>query len=634
MLKSNAKNLLTTLAPFTLLTSEQLSDFIKTITVQKEPADKLLFTQGKSEVNYLYIIETGALEVFFENENGRQLHDVLGEGDTFGGISILCNHSFAVRTVRTIENTTFFIIPREQFKKTAEANERFSDFFTRAFGKRMVDKSYWEAVSRPNAKTPETSISVYNQKVSDICERSFARCYAHESIRGAAGIMNSRKHSSIFVCDDSDNVIGIVTDRDFREKVVAEAYDVNLPVGGIMSSPLFTISEQALVFEAILKMIQHNIKHLAVIDEQRHVIGVTNNEQLILSQGHSLVSLIRQIRQAKNFEEISSNQSRLPQIVKGLLDNGARTQNINRFITSVSDNILEKLIGMALDELGPPPVDFAFLILGSEGRREQTLKTDQDNAILFADVPAKKLKSVQNYFLELASKICSRLDACGYQFCNGDIMAQNPKWCQPLSAWKNYFKKWVITPQPKAVMHSTIFFDFRGAYGSQVLIDQLQSNLKNLLQERQAHLFFYHLAQNCLKIRPPIGFFRNFVVESQGEHRNAFDLKKAMTPIVDFARIYALENNATATNTVERLHEMAERGIITSEHSEEIIQAYNYLMRMRLSRHIAAILDEGEKPDNYINPKKLNKIEQKLLKEIFALTEDLQQKLSIHFTGI
>ncbi len=634
MLKSNAKNLMSSLAPFSFLTQGQLNDLLRSVALQEEPAGKLLFTQSESEIKNLYVIAKGALEVYYENDDGKHLQDVLGEGDTFGGISILCNNSFAVRTVRTIEKTTFFIIGKKEFIKTASTNETFSDFFTQAFGKRMRNKSYWEAVSKLASHGQETGISVYNQQVSVICDRDYAWCYTHDSIQGAAEKMNTRKRSSIFICDDAGTVIGIVTDRDFRQKVVAGAYDVTLPVAGVMSNPLITIPRKALVFEAILMMIQRHVKHLAVIDEFKKVIGVTSNELLLLSQGHSPVSLIHEVRQANSIGEISAHQKRLPFIVKDLLNNGARTQNINRLITSVSDNILEKLLTQALKEMAPPPVDFAFLILGSEGRREQTLKTDQDNAIIFADVPAKNLKSVQTYFLKLAQKICARLDTCGYQFCSGEIMAQNPKWCQPLAVWKQYFKKWVLTPQPKAVMHSTIFFDFRGAYGSLILADQLRRYLEDLLQQREAGLFFYHLAQNCMKMRPPIGFFRNFVVEPHGDHRNAFDLKKAMTPLVDFARIYALENKTSATNTVERLEKLADLSIISKEQSEEIVQAYNYLMRMRLSRHTAAIVDEGSKPDNYIKPKKLNKIEQKLLKEIFVLTEELQQKSSIHFTGI
>ncbi|KAA3619516.1 MAG: CBS domain-containing protein [Calditrichaeota bacterium] len=634
MLKNNTRNLLGNIAPFSFLTSEQLNELTSHISVKREPADKLLFTQGKSEIKNLYIIETGALEVFYENENDKKLHDVLGEGDTFGGISILCNNSYAIRTVRTIERTTFLLVPKEKFIKIANANVSFSDFFAQAFGKRMSNKSYWAAISKLADENQSNSLSIYNQQVELICDKNYAKCYVHESIQGAAEKLNERKDSSIFVCDTNNSVIGIVTDRDFREKVVATALDVKHPATRIMSSPLYTIPQDALIFEAILLMIEKNVKHLAVIDDAGHVIGVTNNERLLLSQGHSPVSLIREVRQATSVKEISTCQKRLPFIVKGLLNDNARTQNINRLITSVSDNILEKLLELALKDMPPPPVHFAFVILGSEGRKEQTLKTDQDNAIIFEDVPEKQLRSVQNYFLKLAEKVCGGLDECGYQYCNGDIMAQNPKWCQPLGTWKKYFRNWILTPEPRAVMHSTIFFDIRSTAGNLNLTNHLKNYLQDLLKEQEAGLFFYHLAQNCLKMRPPIGFFRNIVVESKGDHRHSFDLKKAMTPIVDFSRIYALENAVEETNTIERLEKLCDLAVISQVQFEEISQAYNYLMHTRLSRHTAAIIHEGTKADNYVNPKKLNKIEEKILKEIFALTADLQTKLSVHFTGI
>ncbi|MCA9734368.1 cyclic nucleotide-binding/CBS domain-containing protein [candidate division KSB1 bacterium] len=633
MLKANAKNLLMNVAPFNFLTPDQINRLSDHITLREEPTDKLLFTQGISEVHNLLIIENGAMEVYFESDSSKELHDVLGEGDTFGGISILCNNGFAIRTVRTIEETTLLLLPKEELIKIANENQDFSDFYTQAFGRRMLDKSYWAVVSRQYAPGKDDTLSVYNQLVEAICEKNYARCYIHDSIQGAAEKMNERKRSSIFICDPNDTVIGIVTDRDFREKVVARGLNVKRGVTEIMSSPLYTISRRSLIFEAILLMIEKHVKHLAIVDDAQRIIGVTNNERLLLSQGHSPVSLIREIQKASTIEEISSSQKRLPYIVRDLLDNGARTENINRLITSVSDNVLEKIIEAALKELPPPPVHFSFVILGSEGRREQTLKTDQDNAIIFEDVPKEKLKSVQAYFLELGRKVCGWLDKCGYQYCSGDIMAQNPKWCQPLSVWKKYFRTWILTPAPKAVMHSTIFFDFRCAAGNINLSLDLKNDLKNLLKEREANLFLYHLAQNCLKMRPPIGFFRNFVVESKGEHQNAFDIKKATTPIVDFARIYALENEVEETNTIERLKKLHARHVITQGQLEEITQAYDFLMNTRLSHHANAIIAESRKADNFINPKKLNKIEQKLLKEIFSLIGELQQKLSVHFTG-
>ena len=273
------------------------------------------------------------------------------------------------------------------------------------------------------------------------------------------------------------------------------------------------------------------------------------------------------------------------------------------------------------------------MIMGSEGRREQTLKTDQDNAIVYENVSREKAKETQRYFKSFAKKVCQRLDLAGYKYCNGDVMAQNPKWCQPLDQWKKYFSEWAHTPEPMAVMHTSIFFDFRGAYGSQQLITRLRDHLMNLLDDR-AGLFLYHLAKNALQMKPPIGFLKSFVVESKGEHRNSFDIKKAMTTIVDFARIYALENKIPSTNTLDRLYDLHLKKVLKYDEYHDLVQGYNYLMQNRYLRQVSAILDEKKKPDNYINPDNLSSIERKLLKEIFIMIQKFQQKMEVHFTGV
>ena len=349
------------------------------------------------------------------------------------------------------------------------------------------------------------------------------------------------------------------------------------------------------------------------------------------AQGQSPVFLIREIAAVERLEDLFSKHQQLPQIVRGLINSGAKAQNVTRMITTISDAILEKLIQFALDEMGPPPVRFVFMIMGSEGRKEQTLKTDQDNAIIYDDVSAKIEKEVHAYFLSFGEKVCGWLDQAGYSFCNGGIMAQNPKWCQPLSQWKNQFDAWIHTAEPEDLFHSSIFFDFRGAYGNLEIIDELRQFLFSTLVGWSG--FFRHLTENAMHFKPPLGFFRNFLVESKGEHRNAFDIKGAMVPIVDFARIYALKNSLEETNTLERLNQLHLNKVLKEEEYNEIEQAYSFLMQLRFVRQITAIMDDGAPPDNYINPKKLTRIEQTMLKEIFKRIEKFQSKLEFEFTS-
>lgn len=343
-------------------------------------------------------------------------------------------------------------------------------------------------------------------------------------------------------------------------------------------------------------------------------------------------ALIREISQAKTLEAVMGKHSQLPGLIYNMLTSGTKTKTVTWLITTFSDAILKKIIEFALNEQGPPPVSFAFITLGSEGRQEQTLKTDQDNAIVFEDInPGSGLmgKAVQHYFLELGEKICLWLDQAGYDLCLGGIMAKNEKWCQPLSTWKQYFTQWIRTAEPENLLHGTIFFDFRHAYGDNRLAEELRLHLAHALKERSGFLRF--MTQNSLGFRPPIGFWGNFLVESKGTHKKSLDIKTCMAPMVDFARIYSLKNGITQTNTHSRLYQLYIKQVLNRDDYNEIEQAYSFLLQLRFMRQINAIIGENIKPDNYINPKKLSKIEQRMLKEVLKKIKLLQMRLTKEF---
>jgi CBS domain-containing protein len=342
--------------------------------------------------------------------------------------------------------------------------------------------------------------------------------------------------------------------------------------------------------------------------------------------------IIREIIQAKFINQIVQVRQQVPRLIETLINTGTKAHNMTGLLTAISDTILEKIIGFALDEFGPPPVRFVFMILGSEGRKEQTLKTDQDNAVIFEDVPSDSLKKVTRYFLKFSERVCNWLDEAGYALCKGGIMAKNANWCQPLSTWKSYFRRWIHTAEPEALLQASIFFDFRSGYGEAELITELRQYLFKELSRWPG--FFRHMAENAMYFTPPIGFFRNFVVESKGEHRDAFDIKAAMQPIVDYARIYALNHQIDETNTHERLNQLLVLKKISPGEHNELETAYSYMMQQRLARQVEAIVEENIAPNNYINPNKLSRIEQTMLKEIFKRVEKFQGKLSFDFTGL
>ena len=617
--------------PFSFLPEEELVEIAANLSAVQYPKDTVLFVQGRTRIGHLYIIHKGSAERYYEEAGKKTMHSLMGEGDSYGGISILLNDGVSVRTLQVKETSYFYLLPKDVFLDICERFPVFSEFFTDIFGKRMLEKSY-AAIIAKTARPDEEGLQFFNQPIANLYTKRPIFGHVDLSIRDAANLMVEYKISSLFIKDAAGKCVGVLTEKDLTRKVVVYAWDVDQPVSEVMTSPVHTIKGQALIFEALMVMMKEGIRHLAIVDSDEQITGIISNRDILAAQGQSPVFLLRELAKADNMEEIIDRHNKLPKQIRSLITSGAQARNLTRFITTISDTILNKLLEFTLQELGPPPAKFVFMILGSEGRDEQTLKTDQDNAIIFEDVPENKLENVKAYFLAFGEKICGLLDEAGYAFCTGDNMAKNPQWCQPLSQWKQYFSSWIHSAEGEDLLRASIFFDFRGAYGDMTLIDNLRQHLFATLEGWSG--FFRHLAENALYFRPPIGLFRNFLVESKGEHKDKFDIKAAMVPIVDFARIYALKNRIEETNTLERLHQLRIKQVLQQKQYEELEKAYSFLLQTRFVRQVTAIMDEKGKPDNYVNPKKLTRIEQKMLKEIFIRIGKFQSQVEAEFIGI
>lgn len=489
----------------------------------------------------------------------------------------------------------------------------------------------------------QTSQLFFNRSIKHFLREEVTRCPMDTPIWKAAAVMSKNHYSAALVtAADSDRgegkegvgedrYIGIITDQDIRTRVVAEGRDLNGPVYEVMSSPLFSIPDSALIFEAMLLMQEKGVRHLAVRDHRGRIVSLISDQQLVHIQRHSSAFLIKEIHEARLVEDIVAARRRMPRLAKALIDSGANSKNICRIFSAVADAIVERLIWLALDELGPPPVAFAFVALGSEGREEQTLVTDQDNAIIYEDIPDPEMaQEAKDYFLKLGERVNLWLEQCGYSLCKGEVMARNPKWCQSLSGWKKHFFGWINAAEPQDLLEVNIFFDFRCVYGRKELTSELRGYIDGLLKERP--VFFQFIARNALLYKPPIGFFGKIVVESSGENPSTFDIKESIKPIVNFARLYALRYGVEETNTQERLYRLFIGEVLTKASYEEMVKVYDYLMQMRF-RHQGLALSENRVPDNFINPKLLTDIEHTLLKNMFSQIGNFQKRLSYDFTG-
>ena len=630
-MNSEAVRFLATVEPFDLLSEDELRKTAQNLSQNSYPPDRILFVQNKTILNHVYIIAEGKLEKYIQGPDRKDLSEILEEKSIYGGLSTLFNRSLSIRTVITLEKTILNSLSRVHFLDLCSRYPEFIQYFTEQFSSQMLQRPYMSFIAR-SAGTEESAASpgFLNLALQDIFSREFASCSDDMTIQDAAKIMSDKKRSSIVVMNSQGQSVGLLTDNDLRRKVVSRNYPVHHPVKDIASRPLITLSAQAQVFEAILKMMRHNIKHLVITDDLKNILGIATEQDLLLAQGKSPVYLMREIQLAGGISDLTARYRQLPGLIKTLMDTGARAGDLNRIITEISDAILKKIAGFVLEELGEPPARFAFMIMGSEGRMEQTLKTDQDNAIVYEDVDPELEKEARDYFLRLGDKICTNLDQAGYSFCKFKIMAQNPKWCQPLSVWKKYFWNWIHNAEPADLLHSSIFFDFRSGYGDREIIDGLRDYLFQTLGDWLG--FFRHLAENSLRFKPPLDFFNNLVLKKIKNKKNCLDIKKPMQIMVDFARVYALRHKIYDTNTLDRLEKLRQIGVLDRQDYEELAHAYGFMMLIRLSHQIEMLVEEGKPADNYILPKQLTYIHRQSLKEAFKGIRNAQGRMRMDLT--
>jgi len=477
----------------------------------------------------------------------------------------------------------------------------------------------------------QTSLLFLHEPVSQI-GRSAVFCKLDAPIITVAAMMTDQQSSAALVQSESGDIIGIVTDGDIRERVVAADVDRLEQVHRIMSSPLVTISERAEIYEALLLMERKGIQHLAVADEAGRIIGVIRNQELLQFRSYGPIVLSREVQQAATPEEVARCCRRVPGMAKALLDSGAHPHNVTRMISSVCDAATVRLIALAEKKLGPAPVPFVFLALGSHGRQEMTLASDQDNAIVYTPALDPEAQSqAESYLNELGCFVCEWLERAGYPLCSGDVMARNPRWCKPISVWKQYFSDWIGLPEPQQLLEFTIFFDFRPVYGSMDLSQDLRHHVFEALRTQPS--FYPHFAQNSLLFKPPARLFGRILTGGAGgEHPKLLDLKDALMPIVSFARLYALRLEMDDTHTINRLDALVEQSVLQESSGQDITSAYDFLMRLRL-QHQAAMVVSDQVADNVINYRGLGQTEQTLLNQSFAQIAAVQKRISYDFLG-
>lgn len=448
---------------------------------------------------------------------------------------------------------------------------------------------------------------------------------AGATLRDAINMLARKKTESLLLTQNDKDYLGIVTNTDIQKRILSLSLDLDNPAYMIMSSPITYIPENTSVLDAITLCEEKKINHLVVKNGSGELQGMLRSNDVYKMLLNSLSFFIAKIRKAETNHDLKQCYSTLQILLKPRIKSDVSIKYVTKITTAFSDAIIRKLIELTVDEIGPPPVNFSFLCLGSEGRKEETLFTDQDNAIIFENVIKEREEAVQLYFNTLGERVCNSLNYIGYSFCLGNIMAKNPVWCKPLSTWEIYFVNWIATPEPQNLLDATIFFDFRSVYGDEMLVEKLKQKIDESIKLNP--LFLYHLAFNTFNTKSPHVSSGNILSDKHGDF---IDLKSALVPIIMFARTYSLQNNIWNTNTIERLTALKEQHIISENTVDEIIFVYNFLMNLRLRNQID-LIDNNAPVSNKLNTKKLIDIELYMLKKVLSSIPDYQNKIKIDF---
>lgn len=608
--------------PFDTLDEETLKTIARHCRIDFFPKGTRILTADVTELTHLFLIQRGGVKAFLEDDSGEvTLKDFRGEGAYIGALAII-RGTAANLNIETVEDTFCFLLPREIFLDLIEKQASFAHYYLKSFSEKIVTTAYNELRHHKVARRSNEDLYLFSIKVGDLV-KTLRKVSRTATIQEAASLMSTHRVGCLLVHDivDEENIVGIITDRDLRNKVVAAGLDFQQPVQVIMSGPVQTVLSQSLCFDVLLKMMDTGIHHLAV-ERSGRIIGVVTSHDIMLLQGHSPYYLFKEIRGQQQIAGLYPLARKIPDVIRGLIGEGAKAGNITQMIAILNDHILGRMLTLLEKEMGTPPTPYCWLLMGSEGRREQTFKTDQDNAIIYADPVDDEQKQVtENYFKAFAAKAIDHLVNCGYPLCPGEVMATNPRWCQSLSAWKRYFEHWVAEPDPQEIRYATIFFDFRAGFGEAALAEELRLHLNKQIAGRD--LFLFHLARQSMETRAPLSFFKNFIVERDGEHKNRLDIKRqGLTPFVNFARVLALKHCVKETNTLARLKALMEGEWIQGELWSAASEAYELQMQQRLVHQLRQI-EAGILPDNYIDPADLSDLERRMLKDAFAVIERL-----------
>jgi CBS domain-containing protein len=604
--------------PFSDLPDSVLSDVANSVEVAYYRAQSAILKLGQNN-NQWFVIRSGAIEVF---RRDGQLYNRLGVGDFFGEQSLMLKRPVRF-PVTAFEDTLVYIIGEQTFNYLFDNSEDFADF---------VEVEDQTRLRQSMAKREDVD-TLLTAKVDALIMSLPVTVSSATTVHQAAVRMTEENVSSLLIIRSEQNqkaptsqVIGIVTDLDIRRSLVAKGLSSDIPVTDIMTTELIYVQSHQFVFEAMMSMLKHNVQHLPVLKKQVP-IGLISHLDILRYESQNSLFVVKSIFNAQNVDELAVLIQEVQGCFTRMVDQDANSQMIGSAMAVVGRSFKQRLCELGEAHLGPPPVPYCFLALGSMARGEQLIVTDQDNALILDNSFVPKLHD--HYFRELAAFVSDGLAQCGYTYCSGNIMASNIQWRQPLAVWQKYFSQWIEQPSAESLLHSAIFFDLEGVWGETQWALQLNLLIRKKAQKNSR--FLACMARNALLRTPPLGFFKDFVMETDGRQTNSINMKRRGTaPIADLVRLHALAVGSLARNTFDRLEDIIAAGILPPGRGLDLRDALEFIAMVRI-RDQAVDVKLKREPDNNIEPENLSDFERKNLKQAFQILSNAQRFMKFRY---
>ncbi|MFE3848787.1 DUF294 nucleotidyltransferase-like domain-containing protein [Flavobacterium sp. LB3P45] len=616
--------------PFNFLHQKDIETLSEQISIIYKEKDSVVFAENEDTHDCFYIVHKGA--VILRNSLSNDILDMCDEGDIFGLRPLIANENYKMEAM-TYEESILYAIPIAIFKPYALENRAVGNFLIESFASNTRNPYSKSHSGKLYGDLKDIEIPDPNKNILDLQPVKYSKkiitCFSTTSAKIIAQTMTKKNVGAILVIEDK-LPIGIITDKDLRNKIVTGEFPITTTAALIMTTPVITYPKKMTITQAQMAMMKSNISHICITKDgtvNTKAIGILSKHDVMVALGNNPAVLIKAVKRAKKFKEIKPIRTNIMQLLQGYLDQNIPMTLISKIITELNDVCIKQVIAIALKKMkSPPPVKFAWLALGSQGRSEQLLHTDQDNALVYEDVSEELKETTNAYFLELATYVNKGLFDIGYDYCPAEMMASNPKWCLSLSQWKSLVSHWITNPGKTEVLLSFIFFDYSLSYGDSELVNNLSDYIFDNIKANP--VFYIHLVSGALQSPSPTGFFRQFLLEQDGAHKDFFDIKRrALMPLSDAARVLILSHSVKSiSNTPERFEKLAELEPQNKELYLSCSYSFKALLKFRTKQGLLHN-DSGQ----FISLETLSKLEKIKLKRTFKTIKDLQELITIRF---